>query len=517
MKSFPKFAPLSGVVTGILLLLLTNINVLAQAPQERNIQQRRGEPNQAQLQRREQDDRAQQLRNLISANQLVGKEVVNQNDETVGVVQEVILDTRRNQIRYAVLSFSSSLGFGDRSYTIPWTDFQIVDSRTAQLQLNVDNETIRESQVGPARGQEDAATYYQTERSREQRRDEADRETARGRRPGETQERPPLHARWFGAYRAEQLDEDVELKELTDEPARRAERRDRRTEDYREGEPESYQAGRERSRLGPIREYNEEQYPVWTRGVTDIVGANVRTRDGEDVGNLEDVVLDPQTGAIAYAVVSASPLDLQNDTVAIPWDLVNVSRDRSQIQIDTNVLTLNQVSMSGDEYLSKLQDEEFVQNLHDTFGTEPYWQTYGYVGELPPSARIWTGDSNYNRKFLPQKIETVSGTIQSVGTFRPNPQAVPGRRLRIRTETGTTLTIHTGPTPFLRQKGITFRSGDEITVTGSKANVNGRAVVIASEVRKGNQQIELRDRAGKPEWRAENLREESRNNRFRTR
>ena len=53
---------------------------------------------------------------------------------------------------------------------------------------------------------------------------------------------------------------------------------------------------------------------------TKIIGAQVKTTSGEDVGRIEDVLLNPTTGRIDFAVISS-----ESKLVPVPWQLLSVS------------------------------------------------------------------------------------------------------------------------------------------------------------------------------------------------
>jgi hypothetical protein len=60
--------------------------------------------------------------------------------------------------------------------------------------------------------------------------------------------------------------------------------------------------------------------------------------------------------------------------------------------------------------------------------------------------------------------------------------------------------VHVGPAWFVSSKNVTFTNGDTLTVVGSQVTMAGRKVVIAREVRKGEQVLTLRDTSGVPLW-----------------
>src|SRR5215204_1105772 len=58
---------------------------------------------------------------------------------------------------------------------------------------------------------------------------------------------------------------------------------------------------------------------------TRIIGAQVKTSSGEDVGRIEDVVINPTSGKIDFAVISA-----ESKLCPVPWQLLSVSGQGGQ-------------------------------------------------------------------------------------------------------------------------------------------------------------------------------------------
>lgn len=58
---------------------------------------------------------------LMTASTLCGNKVKNRNDETLGEIDEIMLDVPRGRIAYAVMSIGGFLGVGERLFALPWT------------------------------------------------------------------------------------------------------------------------------------------------------------------------------------------------------------------------------------------------------------------------------------------------------------------------------------------------------------------------------------------------------------
>ncbi|PMR82281.1 photosystem reaction center subunit H [Halomonas urumqiensis] len=57
---------------------------------------------------------------LLSASTMTGDEVCNRQDEKLGKIQDIMLDTVEGKIRYVVLASGGFLGLGDRLFAVPW-------------------------------------------------------------------------------------------------------------------------------------------------------------------------------------------------------------------------------------------------------------------------------------------------------------------------------------------------------------------------------------------------------------
>ena len=73
----------------------------------------------------------------------------------------------------------------------------------------------------------------------------------------------------------------------------------------------------------------------------------------------------------------------------------------------------------------------------------------------------------------------------------------PGLHLVLKTE-AESVEVHACPVRFLRELEFTIDSGDTLTVLGSRPM--GAAVIVAREIRKGQQWLVLRDAKGVPNW-----------------
>ena len=60
--------------------------------------------------------------------------------------------------------------------------------------------------------------------------------------------------------------------------------------------------------------------------------------------------------------------------------------------------------------------------------------------------------------------------------------------------------VHLGPGWFIEKQDVQIKASDKITVIGSRIKYDGKPAIIAVEVEKGDDILDLRDKNGFPRW-----------------
>ena len=79
---------------------------------------------------------------LMGADTLVGNDVVNHKDESLGEIKEIMLDMRAGNVGYAVLSFGGFLGMGEKLFAVPWNAL-VLDTTHKRFVLNVEKDRLK--------------------------------------------------------------------------------------------------------------------------------------------------------------------------------------------------------------------------------------------------------------------------------------------------------------------------------------------------------------------------------------
>ncbi len=81
------------------------------------------------------------IRNFLAAGTLIGDKVVNQQNESIGKIEELMISVSDGRVGYAVMSFGGVLGIGNKFFAIPWSTLH-VDQENKCFVLNVDKKRL---------------------------------------------------------------------------------------------------------------------------------------------------------------------------------------------------------------------------------------------------------------------------------------------------------------------------------------------------------------------------------------
>jgi hypothetical protein len=111
----------------------------------------------------------------------------------------------------------------------------------------------------------------------------------------------------------------------------------------------------------------------------------------------------------------------------------------------------------------------------------------------------WGSGSSYDRQYNPESVETIAGEVLSIERITPMNGMSYGIHAIVRTEKES-ISVHLGPGWYIDNLDTDIVPGDNIRVKGSRIVLDGKPVIIAAEVIKGEDVLRLRDADGVPVW-----------------
>jgi len=108
---------------------------------------------------------------------------------------------------------------------------------------------------------------------------------------------------------------------------------------------------------------------------SDFEGEDVVNRQGETLGDIEEIMLDVRSGRIAYAVLAAGGfLGIGEKYFAVPWRALTLDTDRKCFILDVDKERLEKAPGFDRDHWPSMADERWASEVHDYYGTAPYWQ-----------------------------------------------------------------------------------------------------------------------------------------------
>ena len=108
--------------------------------------------------------------------------------------------------------------------------------------------------------------------------------------------------------------------------------------------------------------------------VSDLVGDRVSNIAGENLGWVEDIVLDLEHDRVAYAVISFNEaLGRAGKRFAVPWTLFRLSDDRGTLLLDVERQVLERAPGFDRDALPDFADRSWGQEIHGHYGEPTYW------------------------------------------------------------------------------------------------------------------------------------------------
>jgi hypothetical protein len=97
-------------------------------------------------------------------------------------------------------------------------------------------------------------------------------------------------------------------------------------------------------------------------------------------------------------------------------------------------------------------------------------------------------------------VEILSGEVMAVEKFSPG-RGGPAQGLRLRVKFAQeTLPVVLGPIVYVEKQDVKIQAGDRVEVKGSRMTVRGQPLIVAAELRKGDQVLTMRNASGEALW-----------------
>jgi sporulation protein YlmC with PRC-barrel domain len=138
-----------------------------------------------------------------------------------------------------------------------------------------------------------------------------------------------------------------------------------------EAPPESSAISRDDVRDGAASEQERRAITV-----SSLTGKHVRNTAGEDLGTVDEVILDIPSGRAIYAILSTGGfLGLGGKMLAVPWSAFRIEEGEGEPRpmLDVDRKTLENAPAFDKDKWPDLADSAMGREIHEHYGQTPWW------------------------------------------------------------------------------------------------------------------------------------------------
>jgi hypothetical protein len=104
-------------------------------------------------------------------------------------------------------------------------------------------------------------------------------------------------------------------------------------------------------------------------------GEEVRNPSGENLGNIDHIMLDVPTGKVAYAVLSFGGfLGVGDKLFAVPWSALKLDTEQECFILEASKEYLKSAPGFDKDDWPTFADEEWARHIHSYYQALPYWE-----------------------------------------------------------------------------------------------------------------------------------------------
>lgn len=106
-----------------------------------------------------------------------------------------------------------------------------------------------------------------------------------------------------------------------------------------------------------------------------IIGTDVVNPEGENLGDIKEVVIDPHSGRVAYAVVSFGGfMSVGEKLFAVPFGGLKYNSEENEYVLDATKEKLKKAPGFDKDHWPSMNDEKWNRDVYKFYGTSPYWE-----------------------------------------------------------------------------------------------------------------------------------------------
>ncbi len=362
------------------------------------------------------------------ASQLIGMSVDNERGENLGKIDELVVDMGRDRINYAAISFDTTLGMGGKLFAVPYANLRSAQEKNSDkfhIVLNADKQHLEKApgfdknhwpDVASNTWAADVDAYYRDRMPRSS-------DTAQTNDASHSKKGPHVAFKSHDLLGVDVYNEQGEklgtleslavelrngrirygvigaggflgigerffavpwqsLQVKYDAPQEKNQvvwNIDRaRLEKAPHFDRSNWPNFADAKMAGEINAFYgiQQQQPVTlsdARRIQDLVGITVRNPQGEDLGKVEEVVINPQAGTVQYAALSFGGfLGFGEKLFAVPWAQLQIHQDQKSqnlvAEVNVQKQTLEKAPSFDKDHWPDFADPHWSRDIDQHYG-----------------------------------------------------------------------------------------------------------------------------------------------------
>ena len=272
----------------------------------------------------------------IRASMLIGTEVYNKEGKHLGEVKDIVLDRDGRRIGYAVLSYGGIAGLGDKLFAMPskMLQYSATDKRAT---VSLSEEVLKNAPgFDKSKWPTEANADYYTKLNAYYKDRSEDRADMAKDRIDHAKDITKKDMDESAKAADKQLDRDASkdaAQGIKDAGARASARLGNAADDAKA----TADGTKDRIATPAAAQDLAQKDIAWDRRVSSVIGANVENQQGDNLGEVHDLVLDWNKGAVRYAVLSyGGIMGLGDKLFAVPIGAFHSQPDKSKLVLNVS-------------------------------------------------------------------------------------------------------------------------------------------------------------------------------------
>jgi sporulation protein YlmC with PRC-barrel domain len=132
----------------------------------------------------------------------------------------------------------------------------------------------------------------------------------------------------------------------------------------------------DRDTYGMYKDQDEKGPGPRLMGADTLIGNDVYNHQDEDLGDIKEIMLDVNSGRIAYAVLSFGGfLGIADKLFAVPWSALTLDTENKRFLLDVEQERLESAPGFNKDDWPNMADPTWQNTITSYYGTKPYSET----------------------------------------------------------------------------------------------------------------------------------------------